>query len=87
VCRRREEETMQATGAGLRGAYANDPVADWMAHHPEELEVHQGKDVAFHVKLGIVASGDSLAEVISEVKRRGFAPSDIIYDFIPDQGK
>lgn len=78
----------QATEAAeTRAEFASDPVADWMVNHPEELEAHQGKDVAFHVNLGIVASGDSLAEVISEVKRRGFAQSDIVYDFIPDRNE
>ncbi len=43
---------------------------DWINAHQDELLLYRGKRIAIHLTHGIVASGDTLAEVMIKIKNR-----------------
>ena len=45
---------------------------EWLSSHPEEAEKYSGKWIAVTDK-GIVASGESLSEVESSLKKKGMS--------------
>lgn len=55
---------------------------DWMSSHPQEVERYSGKWVAVTEK-GIVAAGDSISEVKTELKKKGIQFEDIMIMKVP----
>lgn len=55
---------------------------EWLSSHPKEVEIYIGKWVAVTDK-GIVASGDSLSEVKSDLRNKGISLDEVIVMKIP----
>lgn len=64
---------------------SDNPIADWMALHSEELMRHRGKHIAIHHKRGIVASDENFLTVYQKVKELGLE-HDVVLDSIPESG-
>ncbi len=54
----------------------------WLSSHPEEAEKRSGKWVAVTDK-GIAASGDSLSEVESSLKKKGLSLKEVMVMKMP----
>ena len=55
---------------------------EWLSSHPKETEKHSGKWVAVTDK-GIAASGESLPEVESLLKRKSLSLSEVMVMKVP----
>lgn len=54
----------------------------WMSSHSKEVEKHSGKWVAVTDK-GIVASGNSVSQVETELKKKGMKWDDVMLMKVP----
>mgnify|MGYP001606150977 FL=1 len=55
---------------------------EWMSSHPKEVEKYSGKWVAVTDK-GIVASGDSVSEVETNLKKKGMTWDEVMLMKVP----
>lgn len=55
---------------------------EWLSSHPKEVEKYSGKWVAV-TDSGIIASGDSLSEVTSALKRKDIKLEDVMVMKVP----
>ena len=55
---------------------------EWLSSHPKEAEENSGKWVAVTEK-GIVASGESLSEVESSLKKKGLSLKEVMVMKMP----
>ena len=55
---------------------------EWLSSHPEDTEKYSGKWIAVTNK-GIIASGDSLSEVTSILKKKGIKLEDVMVMKLP----
>jgi len=60
----------------------HDPIAEWMTSHPDEVARCAGKHIAVHPERGIVASGETFAEVHEQVKTLGWLSSEVAFDVV-----